>query len=512
MTTHAFRSLTDLTPDAVRDQTQTLLGHLGETRATSAAYETAWVARLAADFPNSEFAAALDWLRAHQHPDGSWGGSIVYYHDRVICTLAALLALRTAGDDGDRERIQHGQHYLWKHQGHLNCDVGDTIAFPLLVVALSREARALGLDVPGTVSRNVAVIEKKLNLLGMDPSRWRYTSLSFSLEAVPPYLPDPQLFASTDFILGNGSIGTSPSATAAYLVVTKQHDARLFSYLQDAFHHQGDGGMPPFMPAELFEIGWSMHWLHAADLLDADDPLVRRCLDRLWDSWLPSSGISSSEHFPVPDLDDTATAFALLRWGGYPVHADVFKYYEAETHFKCYPGEADPSISVNVRTLNALQTETDHALFDTWQDRILKMLRHYALDQPIWFDKWHISPYYLTHFSITALYGIADDLLVNRVKWIVKTQNDDGGWGYFGASTAEETAHCLHALLFWHEHVESIAPDVLDAGARFLLDRYPVYDLCEQFYVIKCMTMPYHVAQATVLAALYRYARYRGGI
>jgi halimadienyl-diphosphate synthase len=57
------------------------------------AYDTAWVARLANDSGKPLFPRALEWLLKHQRRDGSWGGGVEYYHDRVVSTLSAVNAL-----------------------------------------------------------------------------------------------------------------------------------------------------------------------------------------------------------------------------------------------------------------------------------------------------------------------------------------------------------------------------------------------------------------------------------
>src|SRR5213593_514286 len=63
------------------------------------AYDTAWVAAAPAieDRRTTRFPSPLQWLVEHLLPDGSWGGVIRYEHDRVLCTLAALVPLATFG-------------------------------------------------------------------------------------------------------------------------------------------------------------------------------------------------------------------------------------------------------------------------------------------------------------------------------------------------------------------------------------------------------------------------------
>src|SRR5690606_3682995 len=102
----------------------------------------------------------------------------------------------------------------------------------------------------------------------------------------------------------------------------------------------------------------------AAGAVSSDDPRVRPLLDFLYRVWDPKCGLTYSSCFKVTDLDDTAEAFMILRWGGYDVSADVFSNYEEEHHFRCFYGEANPSLSANIRLLGALQMHRDHPQFE----------------------------------------------------------------------------------------------------------------------------------------------------
>ena len=110
-----------------------------------------------------------------------------------------------------------------------------------------------------------------------------------------------------------------------------------------------------------------------------------------------------------------------------PVSADVFTDFEDKDHFRCYPGESDLSLSVNIRTLRALQMDINHPKYAQWCEKIIAMLRRNSLDGSFWFDKWHISPYYLANTAVCYVQGLADDVLYSRVKWIVRTQRANGG-------------------------------------------------------------------------------------
>jgi hypothetical protein len=480
----------------------------GASRMTSVAYDTAWLARLAGPFPGRGFEAALNWLRRSQHKDGSWGGRILHYHDRIVCTLAAIIALRRLGIGGeDEQRIQLGEAFLWRENGRLHHDANDTIGFPILALSLVNEALEVGLDIPRDLYQDVAKIEKKLNMLGHNPQLWRYTTLIVSLEAVRNYITD-----STDFIEANGSVGTSPAATVATLLNSASPDSRSLTYLQEVMEEQGDGGAPFVKPFDIFEPLWTLNHFRLSEAISPDHPEVQRILDFVWEMWSPDKGLSYSPYFHVPDLDDTAVAFVLLKWGGYPVDANVFKTYEHDQHFCCYPGELDQSLSVNIRTLAALQMDKQHPQVEAWTRKISAMLRRSDLTGYFWFDKWHMSPYYLTSTAIWSLHGVVDDLLPSRIKWIVRTQRDDGGWGYYHQSTVEETAYCLQALLFWDRYTqERVESSVIHAAANYLVQHLEADDL-PPLWIGKSLYTPTNVVRSAILAALYSYREYNAGI
>src|SRR5262249_27678718 len=84
-----------------------LAGQVAQGDMSSTAYDTAWVARLREPDGRPAFPAAAAWLRERQQADGSWGGPIALPHDRVISTLAAIVALAEApvGDSADAGRV-----------------------------------------------------------------------------------------------------------------------------------------------------------------------------------------------------------------------------------------------------------------------------------------------------------------------------------------------------------------------------------------------------------------------
>jgi halimadienyl-diphosphate synthase len=278
-------------------------------------------------------------------------------------------------------------------------------------------------------------------------------------------------------------------------------------YLERIVQQQGDGGTPTVDPIDVFQVAWVLNNLRLGDVISPDDPQVRRLLDFLYEVWDPEHGLTYSSRYGVTDLDDTAEVFIVLRWGGYDVSADVFTYYEEDDGFRCFNGEANRSLSANIRLLSALQWHADHPRFEEWSLKIAAMLHSHDRNGYYWFDKWHISPYYPTTYAIPSLHLLQDAMLDKRIHWILRTQRDDGGWGFYDISTAEETAYCLKALIYAHLHIKPVDPLVLRRAAAFLENTSPA-DEPLALWIGKGLYTPYKVVQSAILMALHSYYLY----
>ncbi len=483
--------------EAIDAQLQQLLSVLGRGEMLSVAYDTGWLARLSLRYPDKGFDGAYDWLLRSQHADGSWGSAVPHYHDRVICTLSALVALQLKISDKCDPRIEKGLDYIWRTMSYLYADANDTINFRGIASLLLSEATDLGLDVPQSVYYKYETSAGKLSRLYSRPDIWAKHPISYSLECFHPTLPE-----ATFMIADNGSIGVSPAASAALLLNSTVAEPRILEFLSQAV--RPDGGIPTVVPIDLFEIAWSLNVLRQTAAISPDDPPVKRLLDRLWQKWSATEGVSHSSYFPIPDLDDTATAFVVLHWAGYPVDLSVFAYYEEADHFRCYIDETDPSLSAHIRLLAALKASPDDPDAVRWTKKILAFLQDHAQGNKVWTDKWHISPFYLRAAAVAALHTVDDQLAAEHFKWIVKNQHDDGGWGYYGVSTPEETAYALQAILHWHQHVEAVDDSCMTYAAQYLAAH-----LNDSSYVPlwigKCLYTPQQVVHAAVLSALQGY-------
>lgn len=471
---------------------------LGKGRVNSVAYDTAWIARLSTVNGGSHFKGALPWLRSHQHADGSWGGDILYYHDRFICTISALIALSVNGDKAqDADRMRKAENFLWRDHVRLHQDTHETIGFPVLAVSLIEEARLLGIEVPRNPYCDTQAIDQKLTILQQSPELWRKSTMSFSLEAIRACFPD-----EPDFLEGNGSVGTSPAATASLLLRSGGVSHAALDYLQRTVLE--DGGMPNVSPIDTFEIAWSLNYLRHAGVITPDEAPVRRALDELWKAWSKDKGMGFSSYYSVRDLDDTAVGYAMLRWGGYPVEADIFAQFEEEDHFRCFPHEIDPSLSATLRLVDALKLDPTHPKYEAWMEKAVGMLRRHYNSGVMWFDKWHASPYYPVYVSVQALRGVADDIVATQVRWLLSAQQDDGGWGYYASSTPEETAYALMALFAWDEYAVRINPDVIQAGAAYLMQHFGRGQLTP-LWLGKCLYTPEYVVRSLIVAALFKF-------
>lgn len=485
--------------DLVHSEIHAMLGGLGQGRTLGTAYDTAWGARLASRYPGRGFEDAAEWLRRNQHEDGSWGGALEHNHDRYISTLAAVVALKEVGTHSrDARRVKRGEAALWKLVGRLGRDDSDTVGFPILAAALADEADRLHLDVPRAPVRYAQGYRKKVDALFNMPVRnWLSTSLTYSFEALRD-----AAHAGDRVLESNGSVSISPSATAAYLLW--RDDASALAYLQTVAAQEGDGSLPAASPIDLFETAWVLNQLHAVGAISAADPDVRRSLDRIWVSWSPERGVSASTYWQLPDIDDTGACFLALHWGGYPVSSEVFDAFETDDYFCTYPGETNPSLSAHLRLLAALNSPRHAGGNHRRIEKVVAVLQRMDPNGSFWWDKWHASPYYVTGAAVVALDGIADELALTRLKWILRTQNEDGGWGYLGRSTAEETAYCLRAMLHWQRRLGSLDESRIAMAARFLLSHL-ADEAFAPMWIAKSLYTPFYPVKAAVLSTAFDY-------
>ncbi len=481
-----------------------LFESIGTGSMENTAYDTACVARLADKDATLSY-QAVDWLAEHQLPDGSWGnGQMVYYHDRVICTLAACLALASHGRRGRyRARWENGLAALEVYSAGASkmetASINDqTVGFEMIVPTLLADAEALGIIRHRTDRRLGPLAEQRAQKLSFLKGKTinRYVSM-----AHPAEMAGPDALSLLDIVnlqSPNGSISVSPSATAYFANYVRPGDAQALQYLRSVM---SDGGVPNVAPLDVFERSWVLWNLALANALTpANGTIWQPHLDHLRRSWRPGQGVGFSAECSLVESDDSSMTFEVLTRLGAPPDLDTILGYEDTEHFRCFPLELNPSLSANIPVLGALRQAGLEVMHPVVQ-KVAQFLRRNQSASAFWADKWHVSPYYATAHAIIACAGYCDELVRGAVDWVLGTQNPDGAWGYY-MPTAEETAYCIQALSVWNRHQSHPVVEPVRSGAAWLADHYD--DGARQpLWIGKCMYYPGLVVQSAVLSALY---------
>ncbi len=332
-----------------------LLQDIGPGRMMSTAYDTAWTARLIElDEPIGH--QALEWLREHQLPDGSWGASMPhYFHDRLISTLAAMVALGKYGHHKDQMAVKRAKLGLDISLRGLRADpAGETVGFEMIVPTLLEEVRTMGLITRDTDKSLVDLVypfhDTKLAAVDESDKRFddivlynlglgrtrklqalsnrkinRYITLAFSAEMVGT---DRQNMLDVDNLQEeNGSVGLCPSASAYFTLDVRHGDPSALAYLrQTAKAHQDGGGMPSFAPFDTFERSWVLWNLSLAGPLDEETlALCQPHLQFLEQAWKPGCGVGFAAEYTPKDGDDSALVYDVLARYGRPmdIQADL---------------------------------------------------------------------------------------------------------------------------------------------------------------------------------------------
>lgn len=467
------------------------------------AYDTAWIAclgELAPDLSNR----ALEWLIENQLPDGSWGApQPTYYHDRVISTLAAMLALSKRGRRGqDRAKIQKGLAALDEitknaTRGLMADPNGATIGFELIVPTLVAEAEELGIikqqkeRILGKLQRLREIKMRKLRGIKIN----RFVTMAFSAEMAGR---DNQSLLEVDQLQeANGSVAHSPSATAYFATYVRPGDPPSLDYLRRI--SSPEGAVPDLYPFEVYEKAWILWNFSLIDPLDQQTiDLLQPHLDYLQRAWNPHKGVGLSTGFAVPDGDNTCVTFDLLSRHGRSVDIDGLLSFEDEKGFRCYYLEADASISVNIHAIGALKS-AHYTSDSSLVKKVLGFLSEAITSKGYWYDKWHISPYYTTAHAVIICAGYLDDLINPAVEWILSTQHADGSWGFF-LPTAEETAYCIQALCIARKNGRVIPVGSIKKGAAWLQQHSgPPYPL---FWIGKGLYAGKMIVQSAIISAL----------
>lgn len=480
-----------------------LLTDMSEGTMPNTAYDTAWVARLG-DIDHDMSSNALEWISDNQLEDGSWGAkNVSYYHDRVVSTLSAMIALTQQGKrTHDKKQIERGLLALERitdnaTQGLSSAPSGPTVGFELITPTLVAEAEKLGIikqQGDRILGRLKKLRETKMaKLAGLKINR----NITAVFSAEMAGTDSTNLLDIGHLQEPNGSVGCSPSSTAYFARYLKPGDEKALTYLRNI---SKDGGVPNFAPFDIFErcwVLWNLSLLESHTPQEAD--LIQGHLDYMSKRWVPKIGVGFASDCAMYDSDDTSVMQRVLLRFGREADIEAVLSYEEEKYFRCVQHEASPSVGVNIHILGALKAAGFEKKHPSVQ-KILKFLYDTRTDKGYWFDKWHVSPYYITSHVIIDCLEYDLKLCQQAVDWILKTQSANGAWGYFGVPTAEETAFCLQALKIWRNSGNAVPSGRIEMAHMWLSENSkPPYPW---MWIAKTLYYPELIIQSSIMTAL----------
>ncbi len=485
-------------------EAQLLVQNLSQQMSPSA-YDIAWLARLdQSGRGEARWPGLIDWLLENQLADGSWGGTVVYYHDRIISTLAALIALHTYRHDPRTPcAIQRAERYLWQHLHLLRRDPFELVGFELLLPTLLQEAQSLGLNVPRHTYGYGEIQTAKLRLIPPEMLYSPRVTVAHSLEFLGRAGdPDRLREARSD----NGSLGCSPSATAYYLSFHAD-DQCAWTYLESV--QTGNPQTVYLYPFHIFELTWVLLHLSYSGVPVTD--LAGSAVWRDLQANVTAEGLALDRAFGIADADCTSVGAQLLIKAGYNFDPMILQRFEDKRTrlFRVYDYERNISIGVNAHALDALRLMPDYPERQQVRDEVTRALLNQRIYETYWVDKWHASPYYGTaHVVITLLQegpSLAHEAGYS-IEWLLHTQRANGSWGFFDEGTAEETAYAMLALLRFHLQQPLADVGMFHRAATYLKRAYTEPDAAyPSLYIGKVLFAPYAIIRAVILAALILY-------
>ena len=309
----------------------------------------------------------------------------------------------------------------------------------------------------------------------------------------------------------HGVFGGSPAATITMVKHSQRHRQRSIASLSEMAASLG-GALPTATQLSIFERSWLLH-----HLIQAGMPLPNNLTRTTVEYFATCLGPRGASFTPgqVPDADNSAMVLCVLSDLGYLIEPRCLFTYEDKTCFRCYDGERNPSVSTNAHILEAFgKYMMRYRLSIPKYEQAIAKISIYLLSAQqqdgSWFDKWHASPYYATACSVLALQRFSKSNIAAALKraiaWVLRTQRDDGSWGFW-CGTLEETAYALQLLLLAGESEDTVAVrKAVRRGERFLkkhLNAPPNESVHMPLWHGKELYAPRRIVRAAVLSALY---------
>ncbi|GAP92352.1 putative terpene synthase family protein [Rosellinia necatrix] len=447
-----------------------------------AAYDTAWVAMVTKVVDGQKqwlFPECFEYVLSTQSEEGGWTIGWGAQIDGILNTAGPLLALKRhhaeplqlQHDPQDlAARIEKATASLRSQLAAWDVSTTEHVGFEIIVPAM---LELLEKEDPTLVFE----FESKKLLMKINNaklSRFR-----------PEFLYGPRRFTalhSLESFIGkmdfdkvkhhrvHGSMLGSPSSTAAYMMHSSEWDDESEEYLRHVIKYaagRGSGAVPSAFPSTHFEITWMLSTLLRGGYThsDLEGPELTKMLDILSHSFEVEKGILGFAPFFEVDVDDTAKTILSLNMLGRPVSPkSLIDTFEAETHFRTYAGERDPSPTANCNALLALLHQKDVANYGTQIHKIAKYLVDFwwKADGKI-VDKWNTCYLYPSVLIVEAFVDILNLIEQNKLPGVF----DEDLQSRLAVALFQA---CLRPLLdqqengSWNQSIEETAYGVLILG------------------------------------------------
>lgn len=247
---------------------------------TSSVYDTAWVSMVRN--PTSAvscllFPECFQYVLDKQLDSGGWETCRLEI-DGIMNTLGGLLALKRNADipcqlskEAFDKRAENAVAYLAERLSSWDVGSCDYVGFEILVPSMLAflEQDGISFRFPG---KELLMDLNQKKLAKIPPSVWSgkiQTTITHSLEAFVGKVD----FGGLRQHLVHGSMCSSPSATAAYLMFTSEWDEDAEKYLRQVVSSRqpegGGTGVPGMYPTTGFEVLWvrtiSLKYVYVTD-------------------------------------------------------------------------------------------------------------------------------------------------------------------------------------------------------------------------------------------------------
>ncbi len=468
-------------------------------------YDAGFLARVAKPGTREPaFPEVLEVVRTTQAEDGGWAPEVDYVSARLLATLSSMLAV-IEFDNGPeaRARADRAAAFVLKSWPRLKDEPDLTIGFELVAAPLLAEVCERGFSNLHALSAAAEALHKEK--MSRVPPQMLYAphlSLGFSLEFLRDKLDVEQ---ARKLQTANGLVGASVATTAHF--VQKSGDERALRGLRELVDRRGPRSIPFGTGTELWQRLWIAYHLHMAGMSPELQPELKPHLEAIR-SHTQAFGLAWSSEVAYGDSDDTSVSSGLLHDHGYEVNWKLLAQYERPDGFVGFLVERGASVSANAHVLDAIQGRPYPGGQDS-VDKSARFLLSQRRQDGFWTDKWHASVYYVTSRATRALLRWDASCVVPSVQWLQANQRTDGGWGWFGRSSPEETAYALHALAAARLAGLSVDAGILAKGTAYLApyDGSEPSDIHPKLWIAKGLYRPLHVVRSTVLAAQVMVAR-----